>query len=50
MARRVLTVADYVGRAAADNLFPAGSEIPVKVYFEASSVKATGYRLYLFYP
>lgn len=50
VARRVLAASDYAGRAAADNLFPAGSEIPVKVYFEASPVKATGYRLYLFYP
>jgi hypothetical protein len=50
VARRVLAAGDYAGRVAADNLFPAGAEIPVKVYFEASSVKATGYRLYLFYP
>ena len=58
LARRVLTPADYFARGAAGggagnaaaNLLPAGSEVPVKVFFEASSIKATGYRLYLFYP
>lgn len=54
VARRVLTAADYFTRGAtnslADALFPAGSEVPVKVFFDASAVKATGYRLYLFYP
>jgi predicted Zn finger-like uncharacterized protein len=48
LARRVLTPADYGagGRA----FFPAESELPIKLYFDASAVKATGYRLYLFYP
>ena len=50
----MLTAADYFTRGAtnslADALFPAGSEVPVKVFFDASAVKATGYRLYLFYP
>jgi len=55
VARRVLNAADYASRGAAagnvtDRLFPASTELPVKIYFEASSVKATGYRLYLFYP
>ena len=58
VARRVLTAADYFARSTsgnsaasvADNLFPAGAEVPVKVFFDASTVKASGYRLYLFYP
>lgn len=50
MARRVLAAADYMARGAAENRFPATTEIPIKVLFDASLVKATGYRLYLFYP
>ena len=55
VARRVLTSADYLGPgtlagSGASALIPAGTEIPVKVFFDASALKATGYRLYLFYP
>jgi predicted Zn finger-like uncharacterized protein len=55
VARRVLTAADYLGPgtlagSGASALIPAGTEIPVKVFFDASALKATGYRLYLFYP
>lgn len=55
VARRVLTAADYFARsgpalAAGNALFPPGAELPVKVFFETSALKATGYRLYLFYP
>jgi predicted Zn finger-like uncharacterized protein len=51
LARRVLDVRDYLGRGpGADAGFPANTELPVKVYMEASSLKATGYRLYLFFP
>jgi len=51
LARRVLGAHDYVGRGANSEIgFPGNSELPVKVYMEASSLKATGYRLYLFYP
>jgi len=51
LARRVLGAKDYLGRGAnAEAGFPGHSELPVKVYMEASSLKATGYRLYLFYP
>jgi len=51
VARRVLTGRDYLGRGA--NLqagFAANSELAIKVYFEAATLKPTGYRLYLFYP
>ena len=48
------TAADYSARGASGNVadtpFPAGSEVPVKVFFDASAIKASGYRLYLFYP
>ena len=51
LARRVLGSQDYVARGASIEAgFPGNSELPVKVYMEASSLKATGYRLYLFYP
>jgi len=49
-ARRVLAATDYLARGATQDLFPASTEISVKVFFDASAVKATGYRLYLFYP
>ncbi|HXC39787.1 MAG TPA: DUF3426 domain-containing protein, partial [Burkholderiales bacterium] len=48
LARRVLGPVDY--GAPQGRFFPAASEQPVKLYFDASAVKATGYRLYLFYP
>jgi len=50
VARRVLAATDYLARGATQDLFPASTEISVKVFFDASAVKATGYRLYLFYP
>lgn len=51
VVRRVLAPLDYLGKAANVRAgFPANSEIAIKVYFEGSQVKATGYRLYLFYP
>ena len=60
LARRVLPSADYASGASAASVaagsaggliaFPSGSELPVKVYFDASAIQPTGYRLYLFYP
>lgn len=50
VARRVIDASDYVIAGIQNGVFPASSELPVKIYFEASAVKATGYRLYLFYP
>ncbi len=50
VVRRVLAPQDYIGRAAAAQTgFGANSEIAIKVFIEGSRVKATGYRLYLFY-
>jgi predicted Zn finger-like uncharacterized protein len=51
VVRRVLAPLDYLGKAAnARAGFAASSEIAIKVFIEGSQVKATGYRLYLFYP
>ncbi len=58
VARRILTASDYVPRTlrkpessppSQDN-FPAGTEWPLRIRFNASSLQATGYRLYLFHP
>lgn len=51
VARRVLYARDYLGRGA--NLeagFAGNSELALRVFIEASALKPTGYRLYLFYP
>jgi hypothetical protein len=59
LARRVLGPSDYIGRAAQERAGQGfatcmggvpSCELPVKVLFEATSLKASGYRLYLFYP
>ena len=51
VVRRVLTPQDYIGKAAnAEAGFVANTEMVIKVFIEGSQVKATGYRLYLFYP
>lgn len=51
VARRVLNPQEYAPRGTrADAGFAAGGELQVRVYMEAASLKATGYRLYLFYP
>jgi predicted Zn finger-like uncharacterized protein len=51
VVRRVLAPQDYIGKAVNIQAgFVANTEIAVKVFIEGSQVKATGYRLYLFYP
>jgi len=51
VVRRVLSPQDYLGKAASTQAgFGANTEIAIKVFIEGSQVKATGYRLYLFYP
>jgi len=51
VARRVLMPQDYAPRSTpVDSGFAAGSELPAKVFIDAGTLKATGYRLYLFYP
>lgn len=51
LLRRVLAPPDYLdaARAASDGMAP-GAEVPVRVYLHAGGARATGYRLYLFYP
>jgi len=51
LVRRVLAPQDYLGKAVnAQAGIAATSEVAIKVFIEGSQVKATGYRLYLFYP
>jgi predicted Zn finger-like uncharacterized protein len=51
VVRRVLAPQDYLGKAVGTPAgFGANSEIAIKVFIEGSQVKATGYRLYLFFP
>jgi hypothetical protein len=51
VARRVLAPQDYLAKAVKTQTgFAANTEIAIKVLIEGSQVKATGYRLYLFYP
>ncbi len=51
VVRRVLAPQDYLGKAVDTQAgFAASAEIVVKVFVEGSQIKATGYRLYLFYP
>lgn len=51
MARRVFTPRDYLPSAQDwQKGFTARSEQTVKLFFELSQLKASGYRVYLFYP
>jgi hypothetical protein len=51
VVRRVLAPQDFLGKAVNTQTgFAANTEIAIKVFIEGSEVKATGYRLYLFYP
>ena len=49
--RRVLSPRDYLdaGRALEQGI-AAGAEVPLRVYIDTGRSRATGYRLYLFYP
>jgi len=54
VVRRVLSPLEYLGAARADEVaergIPAGAEVAVVVNLDASRVRATGYRLYVFHP
>ena len=54
LVRRVLRPADYMMTAAAREHLAQGigpgSEAVLRVHFDTGDVRATGYRLYLFYP
>jgi predicted Zn finger-like uncharacterized protein len=52
--RRVLAPGDYLERARSGELMrqgiAGGAEAPLRVYLDTTRTRATGYRLYLFYP
>jgi len=52
--RRVLAPREYLdparGAPGAAQGIPAGAEVSLRIYFDAGRRRATGYRLYLFYP
>jgi predicted Zn finger-like uncharacterized protein len=52
--RRVLAPRDYLERARTEELMregiAAGMEAPLRIFLDTSRTRATGYRLYLFYP
>ena len=53
VVRRVLTPAEYLDGARDTNTVAGigpGAEVAVRLYFDTSRVRATGYRLYLFFP
>lgn len=54
LLRRVLAPRDYLDPARAPQLVPAGigpgGEASLRIFLDASRTRATGYRLYLFYP
>jgi uncharacterized protein DUF3426 len=54
LMRRVLHPRDYLEPVRAQQLLPqgiaAGGEAALRVFLDASRARATGYRLYLFYP
>jgi predicted Zn finger-like uncharacterized protein len=51
LARRVLLAQQYLGKAARmEDGFAANSELQLKVFIDAASLGAAGYRLYLFFP
>jgi hypothetical protein len=49
--RRVLAPRDYLdaGRALEQGI-ASGAEVPLRIYIDTGRSRATGYRLYLFYP
>jgi predicted Zn finger-like uncharacterized protein len=48
--RRVLRPGDYIDKARVAQGLAAGAEAQLRVYLDPSRARATGYRLYLFYP
>jgi predicted Zn finger-like uncharacterized protein len=49
IARRVLKAPEYAPAPAPESIGP-GSELQLRVFIDASAVKANGYRLYAFFP
>jgi predicted Zn finger-like uncharacterized protein len=51
LTRRILGPVEYLGeRYAREPVFPAASEHAIRLYIDATALKPTGYRLFLFHP
>jgi len=53
VARRVLMPAEYLAGLPAEQIargMGAGADAPLRVYFDTGSLRAIGYRMYLFFP
>ena len=50
VARRVFLPAEYLPPTAQTGGFKAGTELPIQLYLDTGTLRAAGYRLYLFYP
>lgn len=50
IARRVFMPSEYAKDRARGVVFPAGTELPVRLFLDTGTLRAAGYRVYLFYP
>ena len=50
IARRVFTPPEYLSSGAQSAGLKAGIELPIQLYLNTGDLRASGYRLYLFYP
>ena len=50
LARRVFMPAEYLPPTAQAGGLKAGTELPIQLYLDTGALRASGYRLYLFYP
>jgi len=50
IARRVFLPAEYLPPGAQAGGLKAGTELPIQLYLDTGTLRAAGYRLYLFYP
>lgn len=50
IGRRVFLPAEYLPSSAPPDGFKAGTELPIQLYLDTGTLRAAGYRLYLFYP
>ena len=50
VVRRVFLPAEYLPSTAQSGGLKAGTEVPIQLYLDTGTLRAAGYRLYLFYP
>jgi len=50
IARRVFLPPEYLSSGAQAGGLKAGTELPIQLYLDMGALRASGYRLYLFYP